>query len=210
MRVYYPEEYDNLLEKIDLTAKDIAEQIKDFKLSFSKVRNNVVEWEMKLPMFVDTFYKIVVESTKIPEQKEFVNKYLEECHSIIGKDLNDSIKAGIEARALRTYPSLVRDVIFNKYISEHCENLVVKYNIRLDVEEGIDMMLETKDGKYIAICLFTETARAYIGRAKKQYRHSKFENVEYEEVPVNFKGSVEWGDFFLYGDKEYKQIKTYI
>ena len=32
------------------------------------------------------------------------------------------------------------------------------------------------------------------------------ENVKYVEMPMEFKGSVEAGDFFLYGEKEYNEL----
>ena len=60
--------------------------------------------------------------------------------------------------------------------------------------------------QYFAINLFTKTKRAFQGRSKKVNRHTKFDNVEYVELPVEFKGSYECGVFFLYRKKEYKEL----
>jgi hypothetical protein len=96
-----------------------------------------------------------------------------------------------------------------KQIEEKIEEATVVYNHRLDIEEGIDLLIKLEDKLY-AINLFTDTARARIGREKKVSRHTPFENVQYVELPVKFNGSFKCGNFFLYGEVELNKIKKII
>ncbi len=203
---YKIEEYPNLLEQIKLSSAEIKAQVETYPLTFSQERNKTVEWGIRLPMFVDAFYDFVLKFGKVPGQQEAFRYYLD-----FNKDFFDNLnrpdlESGIMARSYRTYPSLVRDIYFNKFIEERLGGKCrVIYNTRLDIEEGIDLMICTSKGNY-GICFFTQTQRGFVGRRKKQYRHTLFENVEYVEMPMAFKGSVQAGDFFLYGEKEYNGL----
>lgn len=212
MKLFDPMNYTNLLERINLTSQAVRQQIMNYGLSFMSVRNNMVEWGMQIPMFVPSFYDYVVKYSKIPAQEEFYSYYLlfNKCF-FEQACFNREIMTGIKARCYRTYPSLVRDIYFNKYVSERLgSSYKVVYNIDLDMKEGIDMMIVDAAGSYKAINLYTSTARAYQGRAKKEYRHVKFDNVSYVEFPVEFQGSEKIGDFFMYGEKEFKSLMKYL
>ena len=210
MHLYNSEKYPNLLADIPITARDFAMQIKDYKLEFLPDHSEIVEWKMKLPMFVDSFYSLVLSEIRIPSQQEFIEYYLAglDYSSYPNISFTPEIISGINARGFRAYPSLVRDVVFNKYVEQHLTDFNVKYNIKLDVEEGIDMLLEDSNGHCWGVCLFTDTKRGYLGRTKKEHRHILFENVNYVEMPVAFKGSLKWGDFFLYEKKELNELKN--
>jgi hypothetical protein len=206
MHIYNPQEYPNLLQAILLTSEEIKNSVSTDKLIFLRERNKEVEWGIKLPMFVDAFYDYIVKTQTIPNQKDFFDYYL-----LYNKDFfmnlnRPDLDSGITARVFRTYPSLVRDIYFNKYIEEQLgRKCQIIYNTRLDIEEGIDLMVITQRGNY-GICFFTNTYRALTGRKAKEHRHIQFSNVKYVEMPLAFKGSVEAGDFFLYGEKEYNEL----
>lgn len=206
MHTYNPIEYPNLLPAISLTSEEIRYLVSTFKLSFYRERNREVEWGIKLPMFVDAFYDFIVKKQTIPNQEDSFKYYLQYNKSFFETLNRPDLDSGIMARAYRTYPSLVRDIFFNKYIEERLgTKCQIIYNTRLDVEEGIDLMVITQKNNY-GVCFFTNTRRAYKGRKAKEHRHTLFENVKYVEMPMEFKGSVEAGDFFLYGEKEYKEL----
>jgi len=116
---------------------------------------------------------------------------------------NEDLKASI----YRTYPSLVRDLHFNLYAKENIREALVISNRKLDVEEGIDQLIQFNNVFY-GVSFFTDTRRAYTGNGKKISRHSPFEDVKYIEFPVNFEGTVKCGSFFLYGKTELNQITT--
>jgi hypothetical protein len=124
-------------------------------------------------------------------------------------NFESEILVGLKARIFRTYPSLVRDLHFSLFVKENVEDAQILYNRKLDVEEGIDLLIK-RDGIFYGINLYTDTPRAHIGRKKKANRHIQFENVEYIELPVEFNGSFKCGQFFLYGEKELTQIKKII
>lgn len=157
-------------------------------------------------MFVDSFYDYVVRLQSIPNQEEAF-EYYRDFNKLFFTNLNRrDLESGIRARAYRTYPSLVRDIHFNKYIEEKLgAKCQIIYNTRLDIEEGIDLMIITSKGKY-GISFFTKTHRAYTGRIAKLNRHIPFDNVKYIEMPLEFQGSVNAGDFFLYGQKEFDEL----
>jgi hypothetical protein len=210
MHTYIEQDYTNLLPLIKLTATEILNTIAKFRLTFSQERNREVEWGIRLPMFVDAFYAYILEKGTIPSQEESYNFYIQYNNDFFLNLNRPDLMSGIKARVYRTYPSLVRDVYFNKYIEERLKSKCsVIYSTKLDIVEGIDLMIRVDDKNY-GFCFFTETRRGYVGRAKKVYRHTPFDNVEYIEMPMEFKGSVKAGDFFLYGDKEYNQLYNYL
>lgn len=211
MHLFDSDKYTNLLYYISLSSNEIREAISLYRLEFPQERNQVVEWKMKLPAFVDTFYNTLIVHKKVPSQKEFIQNYFVFNKSFFEQLNRSDLESGIKARAARTYPSLVRDIYFNQYISEHLgTKCQVIYNTKLDIEEGIDLMIITRKNNY-GICFFTQTQRGFIGRTKKTSRHTKFDNVKYIEMPLDFKGSVKAGEFFLYGEKEFNYLcKTLI
>lgn len=203
MHTYESNQYPNLLTAISLSSSEIRVMVSSYKLTFFSERNNEVEWRIKLPMFVDAFYAYIVKNQRIPTQQESFDYYLKYNTDFFQKLNRPDLESGIKARAFRTYPSLIRDIYFNKFIEERlASKCQIIYNTRLDIEEGINLMIITSKNNY-GICFFTNTRRAYTGRKAKEHRHTLFTNVKYVEMPMEFKGSVKAGDFFLYGEKEY-------
>lgn len=203
MHTYESNQYPNLLTAISLSSSEIRVMVSSYKLTFFTERNNEVEWRIKLPMFVDAFYAYIVKNQRIPTQQESFDYYLKYNTDFFQKLNRPDLESGIKARAFRTYPSLIRDIYFNKFIEERlASKCQIIYNTRLDIEEGINLMIITSKNNY-GICFFTNTRRAYTGRKAKEHRHTLFTNVKYVEMPMEFKGSVKAGDFFLYGEKEY-------
>ena len=212
MKIFNTQEYPNLLDSINITSEQIKGQIISFRLTFIQVRNKFVEWGVQLPMFVNAFYDYVVKYQTIPNQNDFWEHYQRfNADFFSSANFNEEIKYGVKARCFRTYPSLVRDVFFNKYVSEKLQRkATVVYNVNLDVREGIDMMIVEPNGLNKAINLYVNTQRALLGRQKKENRHTSFDNVDYVEFPVDFKGSEKIGDFFMYGKQEYERLQQYL
>lgn len=206
MHIFDISHFPNLLPQIQLSSDAIRQTVATYKLEFSPEKNKEVEWGMKLPMFVESFYHHIVSKQSIPSQEESYYYYIEFNKSFFEELNRPDLESGIKARYYRTYPSLVRDVYFNKYIEERIGTKCnVVYNTQLDVEEGIDLMIITSRNNY-GVCFFTKTKRGYVGRGAKVNRHILFENVKYIEMPMEFKGSVKAGDFFLYGEKEFNEL----
>lgn len=200
------EDYKNLFDHIVLESEEIENQIINYDLTFSNIKNDFVEWRMKFPMFLNSFYQSVYDTNTIPTQSDFWSTYLIKNESFFNeKSFSESTIEALKARAYRAYPSLVRDIHFVHYVKENMRDSRVIYNRTLDVEEGIDFMIVKNDKNY-AVNLFTSTARAIQARAKKENRHKKYDNVIYIELPVNFMGSYSCGKFFLYKEQEYNNL----
>ena len=208
MRLLRLSDYKNVLPMISLSSDEIKEIVRNHKLRFINVKNDVVEWNLRLPVFARPFYAYIYRKNNIPTQEEFYEYYVR-CNLEYFKDNNfsDDILEGIKARAFRAMPSLLRDLCFNKYVYENLPCSDVVYDIILDIQEGIDLLIHKKNGIY-AVCLYTNTKRAYEGRKAKENRHKQFDNVKYIEFPVTFTPSHSVGDYFLYGEEEYNNLLT--
>ena len=200
------DDYPNLLNEIKLSSKDILNQIINYSLEFDSYKNKEVEWGMKLPMFIDSFYPFVLKNNKIPTQNEFWDYYVK-ANNLTSMITSKDIERGIKARLFRTYPSLVRDIHFSTYLNEKSRNSKVIYNVELDVKLGIDILIVFKNKMY-SINLFTDTKRAHFGREKKKNRHQAVKDITDIELPVKFKDSHKHGDFFMYGDSELLELRN--
>jgi hypothetical protein len=206
MKLFETKNFPSFLVHLSLKSEEISTIIEKYTLEFSQTRNSAVEWGMAFPIFLNPFYKFIYVNKKIPTQREFWEYYVSENKAFFdASNFTTEITEGLKARLYRTYPSLIRDLHFSAYVNENFKTAEIIYNRKLDVEEGIDLMI-IYEGKYWGVNLYTNTRRAFDGREKKENRHTKFDNVIYVELPVDFKGSVKCGQFFLYGENEYKQI----
>ena len=209
-KIFIPGNYPDLLRRIELTSADIIKIIKPFKIVFPQIRNYAVEQKIKFPFFVEAFYTYIIKNNTIPSQEVFFGYYFLLNESFFKeKQFDSTILEGLEARANRTYPSLVRDIHFNKYINENLNGVNIVYNIALDVVEGIDLMIE-KGSSFYALNFYTDTDPAKKASSKKKFRHTPFQNVSYIKLPLNFENSLKCGDFFLYGNPEFLSLKKEI
>jgi hypothetical protein len=206
MRTLNPSDYKDVLEKIEMSYDRIIDSIRQQRLTFINIKNDIVEWNLKLPVFVRPFYAYVYRKNKIPTQEEFFNYYIL-CNSdyFQSNSFSPDILEGIKARAYRAMPSIVRDFCFNKFVFHNIQGCNVMYSIDLDVEEGIDLLLYNENNMY-GVCLYTDTKRSYDGRKAKEHRHVQFDNVTYIEFPVTFSSCERVGDYFLYGKEEYNKL----
>jgi hypothetical protein len=189
--------YPNTLKDIALRVEDIEEQILGYDLEFIDVKSDKMEWKMKPPIFLYSFYSFLLNFNRIPTQEEFWSNYQHRAKEWI--DENELTKADIralKARAYRAYPSLVRDVHFSKLLEESERFELVYYNENLDVLKGIDIVVQ-KGGKLYSIMLFVKTARAFKALHKKKYRHDNEYDCEYIQLGIDFGKSKKVGEFNL-------------
>lgn len=204
--LFDPKDYNDIFQYIRLSYNEMVRPLKDYKMKFSPIHNIDAEWNIHFPILVRPFYAFIYRNHRIPEQQEYVSYYLTENRSFFeNEEFDHKVIEGLKARLLRTYPSLVRDICFNRYVKDHAIGYKTIYNISLDVERDIDLMLY-KGQNYYGVCLYTKTKRALYSRTKKTNRHVRFSNVNYIEILKDFKGSMQIGDFFLYGEQEYKEL----
>jgi hypothetical protein len=183
---------------------DIENQIRNFHLTFLQIRDNRVEWQLKFPMFVDTFNRLVSENDRVPSQEEFVEKYFQFNDKIISDVISDpKLKLALEARIRRTYPSLVRDLHFEAFLRE--KGLVASYDQQYDVERGIDHLVQYKGHTFNVHC-FVSTAAGEYGRRLKNGRHHFQGSHINIRMDLTTEGSKKVGDFYLYSDKQYDYL----
>ncbi|MEH6304361.1 hypothetical protein RYH73_01840 [Olivibacter sp. CPCC 100613] len=210
MKLFSETDYKSITDYVSLTSTDIEQTIKNFKLIFSPVRHEAVEWKLNLPPFIRPFYLEIYRDGKIPNQQEYIAKYKAYNRSQMNQIcLSNEIAMGIEARLMRTYPSLVRDLHFTYYVYERLAHAKVIYNTALDLSEGIDLMIKYRN-VYTAFALYTHTENAVNARFKKTFGHKSFGNVFYEELPIDMNNCAVVGDFFLYGSEPLRQIEERI
>lgn len=180
-----------------LSTKEIEEQIKNYSLKFPSIRDARVEWEMKLPMFVDTFNLMLKENNRIPSQDEFVGGYFRDNAAEL-TNLTESMKKGLDARLRRTYPSFVRDVHFGALLRER--GLNVSYDRDMDVCAGVDHIIKYKGLSFHIHC-YVRTKRGRMGRRIKNRRHD-FRGIHLDvEMDLGAESARSVGDFYLYSDE---------
>jgi len=182
-----------------LSSKEIEDQIKDYSLKFIPVRDHRVEWEIRFPMFVDTFNLMVKENNQIPSQDDFVERYFQDNAAELTDVLADpELKKGLEARLRRTYPSFVRDVHFGALLRER--GLDVSYDQDLDVCAGVDHIIRYK-GLTFHIHCYVSTRAGRMGRRIKNKRHD-FRGIHLDiEMDLGAESAKSVGDFYLYSDE---------
>lgn len=206
---------NNLFEIISLTSQEVEAQIQNYKLVFDQTRNEKVEWGLKLPMFVPSFYKFIKTKKLVPSQNDYWLFYVSENKDYLTDlKLTREEKIGVRARVFRTYPSLVRDLHFGLQMKENNIFRSVFYNEILDIEYGVDLVVENINGILLGLNLFTKTKAAEHARIVKEFRPKKPIDFACCEIPIIFKGSKKCGDFFLYSDREInfitEKINTYL
>lgn len=199
---------ENFLDKTVLTYQAIEEQIINYKLVFPKYYNDTVEYKEKFPMFNISFYNYIEIYQRIPTQDEFISHWFDENKNnatLLKYTNDDDVRYGLECRIKRLYPSLVRDIHFSLLLKSKVKSGYIFYDKKMDIENDIDVGIVVNNNIY-ALNLFIDTDRSNSFRAKKVYRHSRFDNVNYIEYPKKRTTSTMVGSFYLYGIPELKDI----
>jgi len=186
------------------SSREIEEQIENYKLKFIDVRDERIEWEIKLPMFVETFNRFIREKGAIPFQDDFVERYFEDNAAELRSVLSSqSLKTGLEARLRRTYPSLVRDVHLNALLKE--KGMEVYYDQETDIAGGVDHTVLFK-GTTFYVHGYVGTSRGRFGRRVKGRRH-KFRGMHIDLVlDLGGQSTKKVGDFYLYSEKNVEDL----
>ena len=209
-RELHIEDYPDLLKDLHFSSDEIKDRLSDVRLEFLPQRNEKVERGIAVPLFVPAFYDCIRTFGYIPDSDEAFGYYLdfskEEFRLLQMNDLIEDLKA----RFLRTYPSIMRDFHFNKYLSENLpRKYQVIYNPKLDYEEGIDLLIKGADTFY-GFCFFTDTPRGNSGRLWKQKRHVYFSNVVFLEQALDLSAAehvpTKGDDFLLYGKAQFDAV----
>lgn len=204
--------FENLLPHIKETRSSIEDLCasKEYSLYFYPKDYKNPKWmaveNAKMPKFVPIFFESVDTRRCIGNmftQKEFWEKYkLTYAAKYFNvKNIDDETMQFMNGRVYRTYPSLVRDLHFQLLLKEKHGDHVL-YNINLDSEVGIDILLK-HNNKLFGIKLYAETNRSLNYKSiKDNERQDSYSNIEFITIPKKMNDK-KIGDFYLYGEEEY-------
>ena len=208
--IFNEQEYPNFLNFNNITLQELETFLQSYTFINIPLRNNIIEWKMRLPIFLYPFYDYIYFYKKIPTQQEFYEYYFAKNKTYFKKNpLTLELHQGLQARVYRLYPSLIRDIHFSLFLNTKQPFQNVIYNRKLDMALGIDVMLRYKD-EFYGINLYTKTKIAVNVRTAKKKRHKEFDNVKYIELPLDLNKCSKIGNFFVYGEREFNELLSLI
>lgn len=201
-----------------LTSKEVEEQIRTYNYSdiyeavkgASAGKNSLAE-SIHFPPINIVFYAYIFLEGKVPSPIELIGSYYGYYKNelILDGDIvkyaGDSIKKiDIDARLLRTYPSLVRDIHFYLLLVESEIFDEVRYSTTADLK-GKDIIVKLGD-KTAAISLMVGTNRSRkYKRIKNAYRHSY--DLPEIVLQLDLSSAAACGDFLIYRESDVHEIK---
>jgi hypothetical protein len=208
-----------LLKDLSLSLETYEAQMKqiDYDCIYDQYRGCRDEFgveKTQFPSIIFAFYNIVFSLGKVPTPEELLDEYyrLNNADLFIDGDAvvyqNRSFrKIDLDARILRTYPSLVRDHHFYLMLAaEHCFDRVI-YSCKNDIS-GKDLIVQHK-GKEYFISLFVKTKRStFFKQIKNTFRHI-YSRKEIP-LPLELDAAKKCGDFFVYDQGDLQQVKYVI
>lgn len=144
-----------------------------------------------VPMMSIAFHRTMGELGGLPTLGEYVDGY-ERCNARFLEGLDRPTLAGITARVIRAFPSLVRDVHFVSVARELGAD--VSRTLRQDIQ-GIDATIRTASGPRF-IRLYYDSPRARKFRISKAMAHDVSE--DHIDFPLTRGNTIEVGNVFLY------------
>lgn len=168
----------------------------------------------QFPSFVYAFYNYVFSQWVIPTPIKFLNEYYSlNCDELFVNagmvTYQDSTyeKLDLDARILRTYPSLIRDFHFYLMLIEaRCFDKVI-YSCQKDIE-GKDLLIK-HNGKEYVVSLFVQTKRAsFFKKVKNAFRHQYGANEI--QIPLDLSTANKCGEFFIYSSEDVEKIRSII
>lgn len=208
-----------LLKDLSLSLSQYEEQMRQIRYDqfYDRYRTHRDEYgveKTQFPSIIFAFYNIVFSQNKIPHPADLLSEY----YTINSGELlvdGDKVsyhgtsfnKMDLDARILRTYPSLIRDHhFFLMLTSEGCFDRVI-YSCKNDIA-GKDIVIQHKSKEYI-ISLFVQTKRStFFKRIKNVFRHV-YQSKEIP-LPLNLDTASRCGDFYVYSDEDIARVKSTI
>lgn len=209
-----------LCKRLTLTAAEAEKKIAAMTYGGNTlVRDEACE-KAFLPPLVTVFYKYVFLMNVLPDESQLMAAYIEACfdrHSeleLLPKKIyvpaERSVplplsEAGIRARMLRAYPSLIRDFHFFLLCRESGLFEEVKYSVRIDYFEGYDLVVRY-NGVYFYIKLYVSTYRGEYFKNAKHRRREYGGKARSIELTIDLNKRQKKGNFFLYDGEDVRKL----
>ena len=168
----------------------------------------------QFPSIIYAFYSIIFNFNKMPSPAELLDEYytLNAGELTVTADTvsykNQSFrKMDLDARILRTYPSLIRDYHFYLMLIEaRCFDKVI-YSCKNDIA-GKDLIVQHRGNEYV-VSLFIKTRRSnFFKKIKNSIRHKYGKNEI--QLPLDLSSAQKIGDFFVYSSSDIDILKHII
>ncbi len=183
--------YDSDLPEIKTEEIEGMLEEQNFSTDAYKGGSRKMEASRSVPMMSVAFQRAMDASGRIPTADEFLSTY-EESNDHFIRDLDEKLLKGLRHRAMRAYPSLVRDIHFVALAREM--GAKVRRTLREDIR-GIDATVETADGpRFIRLYFDSPRSRRY--RVSKAMVHTI--SKEHVDVPLTKDNANEFGNVYLY------------
>jgi deoxyxylulose-5-phosphate synthase len=195
------------LTDIKLSVGQFEHQLSKMRFAKSNHKTKYIE-NKRVPYFNKIFYKMLVENQQIPTQMDFWIEYLDyyQEDEVVKEIIETGHKAGLQGRAFRAYPSLIRDIHFALMLKSLGFQGVYHNNYQ-DSEQGVDVLLKVGKNKY-AIHLYTDTKR---GVGYRDIKHTKRDDITLEiEFPINLEHCKEIGNIKLYSTEYFVKLLVQI
>ena len=200
---------------IKSSASDLEKLLKESNYKGQRLVKDPLVERSGIPSLMVHFMTHFIAENIIPTDEAFAESYLEEHFTPLHDETNEFFMAnngrcpqplwgeGIRARALRAYPSLIRDVHFYLLCQESKLFDKVVYSLEKDIK-GVDLEI-TQEGVCYSVSLFVQTNRSLHYKKMKYSRHDYSERNEIC-VALDFQKCLKAGDFFLYDSYHVRNV----
>lgn len=204
-----------LLKNLSFSLCECEDQMKqiDYDQFYDAYRSHRDETgveKTQFPPIIYAFYSIVFNYCKVPTPIELLDEYylINATELLVDGEIiiyGDKIfkKIDLDARILRTYPSLIRDYHFYLMLVETgCFDKVV-YSCKNDIL-GKDLVIQHQGREYV-VSLFVKTRRSnFFKTIKNAFRHV-YDNNEIQ-LPLDLSSARKCGDFFVYNPSDVESL----
>jgi hypothetical protein len=187
-------------KKIIPTEKTLREQIEQVEYKAPSRILGQTEYR-RYPPFLIGFYQSIFwyDNTFVPTPEQFWSMYLK----LFRNDIKDYELEGVRGRAMRSYPSLVRDYHFFILCRESSLLDKVTYSV-IDDLNGVDLTLTYKDVLF-KVHLYIDTVRSNYFRAIKNNRHKNLDMYDID-LPLQLIEENKVGNFYLYSQNSLNKL----
>ncbi len=189
-----------------LTLEGLVQQIQNLPYTGKGlVKDEVIE-NTRFPPFLQVFYYLVFQLRRIPNETLFFEEYLKWLAPTALTETtftyNEQVysRSGLQARALRTYPSLIRDLHFYYFLLASGEFESVDFSMCTDYYKGLDILVTKNEVSY-AVSILIDTDRGAAFKEIKEGRHD-YRHVTEIKLAVGFNELVKKGNIYLLGEKQ--------
>lgn len=178
-----------------MDCQEFERRLRSYPLRFLRVRDSSVEYAKFPPMAA--IYKALIGADGMPPTQEAFAR-------AVAAEMPSLPLDAVMARALRTYPSLVRQQHFEMVLRENFAHVIADANLDL---VGVDFVV-VENGQWYGVGLSTNTEAAHEWKRVKDSRHKRppFPVLDLYVEPNAYRV----GNFWLHTPEHVEEIRAFI